>query len=101
MRELILQLRGRGGDPHDELGSLHRLAVDSNAAPVRFHDALHQVQAQTCAVYLVLNGAPPTEERIENSLLLVERDARAMVGDPNLDCGAAFARYGRGGHADP
>src|SRR5262249_35825343 len=99
MRELILQLRRRGGDADDEFGSLHRFASHADRTTMGFHDLLDQIEPEARAVHLVLHRAAAPEKWIEDIILLVERDAGTMIGDPDFD-GRAFG-IGGGSREDP
>src|SRR5436190_15486131 len=85
MREFILHLRWSGGNSDNEFGALHRLALYGNLAPVRFDDALDQVEAETSAVDLVLNRPASAEEWVKKVFLFVERDTGTVVYNADFD----------------
>ena len=68
---------------------------------MRFHDFLHQVQAQSRAVHLIFDGPTASEEWIKHVFPFFFRDAGPAVEYTKLDCRARLA--GDGGHkyADP
>ncbi len=52
-------------------------------------------------MYLVLDGAAPAEERIEDLGLLIGRNSGSPIGDSNLDGRAILTRRPRRKNADP
>jgi hypothetical protein len=53
--------------------AIGRIAVDSDAASVRFDDLLHKVQPETGSVDLIVDRALPAKERIEDMGLFEPR----------------------------
>src|SRR5688572_16322263 len=85
MRELMLYLRRRSGNPNDELGPVHRFTFHTDTAAVRLYDFFHQVQFQSCAVHLIPHRPAAAEEGIENPLLFIWWNTRSAIRDPDLD----------------
>src|SRR5713226_216673 len=81
MRELIFVLRQHRGNADGELRPLHRGALHLNAASMRFHNSLHQVQTQTSPVHLILHCPAAAKERVEDASLLVLGNAGAAIRD--------------------
>ena len=76
----------RGGrDSHREDRTLARFALEFDGALVRLDDSFHQTQAQARPVGLRLYRPPPAVERLEDMSLFLRRDARATIGDADLD----------------
>src|SRR5262249_29425838 len=101
MRELILHLGRGGGNPDHEFRTLHGFAADRDRAAVGLPDALDQIEAETGAADLVLDCAAAAEEGVEQALLFVQRDARAVIGHADFDGGAGSGGHGSGENTDP
>src|SRR5690606_34554034 len=82
-------------DREGERAPARSSVVDPGAAAVRLRDVLDQREPDAAAAHALLRRALAPEEALEDALLVVVRDPRPLIGDPNLEL-AGGARDGDG-----
>src|SRR6185312_14446749 len=67
----------------DDSGSAPELALRVHAPAVRFHEMLHDRQAESCAAFLAGATGVDAVEPLENAGQLIGGNAGSRIGDPD------------------